>query len=78
MRSLVPIALLALLAGCGARGDLEPAEGRALPPAPYGAEEIPTPDDLLTPSTQARPTRSDELLQDSSERDSDPFDLPPD
>jgi hypothetical protein len=71
--------LLALaLAGCGSPGQLKPPEGQALPVAPYGARATPTPRDLLTPTTQQRPARSDELLRRSDERRSDEFDLPPD
>jgi PBP1b-binding outer membrane lipoprotein LpoB len=69
--------LALLLAGCGASRGLTPAEGQKLPPAPYGATATPTPNDLLTPNTQARPGRSDELLRNSDERRSDEFDLPP-
>ncbi|WP_010161293.1 MULTISPECIES: hypothetical protein [unclassified Sphingomonas] len=76
---LVPLALgtALLLAGCGASSALKPAEGRSLPVAPYGAKATPTPEDLLTPSNQARPERSDELLKQSQERRGDEFDLPP-
>jgi hypothetical protein len=69
---------LLLLAGCGSAGQLKPAPGEALPVAPYGATATPTPRDLLTPTTQQRPQRSDELLRRSEERRSDEFDLPPD
>ena len=64
------------LAGCGA-SRLKPAPGEALPVAPYGATATPTPGQLLTPSNQARPQRSDELLTASEDRRSDDFDLPP-
>ena len=53
------------------------AEGKALPPAPYGATATPTAKDLITPPTQARPTRDEELLKESKKRTPDPFDLPP-
>ena len=76
MRVFATILLLAL-AGCGARGPLKPEKGVALPVKPYGATATPTPDDLLTPGTQARPERSDELLKNSEERGRDDFDLPP-
>jgi hypothetical protein len=69
---------LLLLAGCGSAGQLKPAPGESLPVAPYGAAATPTPRDLLTPTTQQRPQRSDELLRRSEERRSDEFDLPPD
>ncbi|MFV0625325.1 hypothetical protein ACBY01_15115 [Sphingomonas sp. ac-8] len=76
-RSLLLGTVLLALAGCGARRDLRPAEGESLPPAPYGANATPTPGELLTPTTQQRPTRSDELLRESTERQDDPFDIPP-
>jgi len=66
-----------LLSGCGAATALKPAEGKALPMPPYGAKATPTPKELLTPSNQARPERSDELLKQSQERRGDEFDLPP-
>jgi len=77
-----PIAMLALLtlvlAGCGSRQHLAPAPGETLPVAAYGAEKPATPDELLTPSTQARPERNVELLRRSQRREPDPFDMPPD
>jgi len=66
-----------LIAGCGSSPGLQPAPGRALPVAPYGATATPSPRDLLTPTTQQRPQRSDELLRRSQERRADDFDLPP-
>lgn len=76
-RSILILAAALALAGCGSRRDLRPAEGRALPPAPYGATATPTPPQLVSPTTQQRPTRSDEILQQSTEREDDPFELPP-
>ncbi|HEU4961814.1 MAG TPA: hypothetical protein VFT56_15595 [Sphingomonas sp.] len=76
MKRLTVCAAL-LLAGCGSANQLKPAPGEALPPKPYGAAATPTPQQLLTPSTQARPQRNDELLKDSEKRQPDPFDLPP-
>jgi len=78
VRKLAAIGLAAAtLAGCGNRGPLEPPAGAALPPAPYGARATPTPNELLTPPVQTRPSRSDELLRNSEARRSDDFDLPP-
>ena len=74
--SLVLGAVLAL-AGCGAANGLKPLEGNSLPVAPLGATETPTAKQLLTPTTQARPDRSDELLRKSEARRGDDFDLPP-
>ena len=76
MKRLILVAALAL-GGCGAADGLKPAEGKPLPIAPYGAKAMPTPAQLLTPTTQQRPERSDELLKSSVPRRSDEFDLPP-
>jgi hypothetical protein len=65
------------LAACGSTQDLKPAPGTSLPVAPIGATATPTPGQLLTPSIQARPTRSNELLTQSKPRKPDEFDLPP-
>ena len=74
---LAPTLLSLALAGCGAAKELQPAKGASLPPAPYGATATPTANQLLTPTTQQRPQRSDELLKQSEARRSDEFDLPP-
>ena len=66
-----------VLAGCGSAVGLKPPPGSALPPAPYGATAQPTPTQLVTPTPQQRPQRSDELLTSSQERRADEFDLPP-
>lgn len=66
-----------LLAACGGREPLQPAEGEGMPVAPAMAQSEPTTDDLLEPTTQQRPERVDELLRRSQEREDDPFDLPP-
>ena len=76
MRYLIPLLLLGL-AACGSRGQLTPVAGSPLPVAPYAATATPTPDQLLSPSVQARPSRSDELLRSSEERQPSDFDLPP-
>ena len=70
---LVPL----MLAGCGSAVGLEPPPGATLPPAPYGSAVQPTPTELVTPTPQQRPQRSDELLKNSDERRADEFDLPP-
>ena len=76
--AFVPVvSLLLVLAGCGAAKELQPAPGRPLPVAPYGAKATPTPTPLITPTTQQRPQRSDELLRNSEQRRADDFDLPP-
>jgi hypothetical protein len=73
-------ALLALALGlgaCGKVGDLEPRSGNSLPPLAYGQKAQQSAEALTTPSAQARPARSDELLRRSERREEDPFDVPP-
>ncbi|MBN8808034.1 MAG: hypothetical protein J0I47_07325 [Sphingomonas sp.] len=77
MKRIVLVLALAALSGCGAARDLQPVAGRALPPAPYGATATPTPTQLLTASSQARPQRSDDVLTSSEVRQGNEFDLPP-
>lgn len=78
MKALVLAATAALLlGGCGSREALKPAQGVALPPAPYGADAQPTPPDLLKPAVQTRPARSDDLIESTDKRRSDKYDLPP-
>ena len=71
------LALALLLGGCGSAAELRPPEGQSLPVAPRGAAATPTANQLLTPTTQQRPERSDELLRRSDERRADEFDLSP-
>ncbi len=65
------------LAACGSRVPLRPVAGQGTPPVPALASAAPTTDQLLTPTTEARPERVDELLRRSEERQDDRFDLPP-
>ncbi|MFC4291192.1 hypothetical protein ACFOWX_02060 [Sphingorhabdus arenilitoris] len=74
---LCAFAALLVLAGCGKYGELEPQPGSKSLPVAYGQEKAETPDELLTPSPQARPGRSAEILSRSQRREDDPFDLPP-
>ena len=77
-RSLLLLAVLGTaLSACGARRELMPLKDHALPPAPYGREDKPGPDALLTPPVQAKPQRNIELRSRSEDREDDPFDLPP-
>uniref|UniRef100_UPI0035C9E0E1 hypothetical protein n=1 Tax=uncultured Sphingomonas sp. TaxID=158754 RepID=UPI0035C9E0E1 len=76
MKRLLVLGIV-LLGGCGAASSLKPADGQSLPVAPYGAKATPTPADLLKPTNQERPQRSDEVLTNSTERRSDEFNLPP-
>jgi len=77
MRTAILLGAALVLSGCGTSKGLAPPKGAALPPAPYGATVRPTATELLKPSNQARPERSDELLKSSEDRRSDEFDLPP-
>ena len=74
-----PILLLAAaaLGSCGRQVDLQPAAGQKLPVKPLMARTQPTPKDLLTRPTWAKPDRVDELEKRSQPRPADPFDLPP-
>lgn len=71
------VILASSLAACGKVGDLEPRTGQSLPPKAFGQKERQSAEALSTPSVQARPGRSDELLRRSERREDDPFDLPP-
>lgn len=70
-------AALLALGSCGHVADLKPAEGEHLPVKPLMARETPTPQELLTRPTYAKPDRVDELVKRSVPRPQDPFDLPP-
>lgn len=74
---LLLVAMSGMLSACGARRELQPLAGRALPAAPYGREDKPTADSLLKPPVQAKPERNVELRSRSQDRADDPFDLPP-
>jgi len=76
-RGLILCTAALALAGCGKREALVPLAGASMPPKPAMAAAAPTVDQLLTPSTQQRPGRSEELLQRSEERPDDRFNLPP-
>lgn len=78
MTRIAALAFLGLmLASCGGRVALTPEQGKTLPRKPVGAAATPTPEQLMTADTQARPERSDELLKRSEQRKDDKFDLPP-
>lgn len=76
VRVLLVVSALGL-AGCGRVSELRPATGQALPVKPLMARTTPTPAELLTPPTYARPVRVDDLVTRSEPRKADPFDLPP-
>jgi hypothetical protein len=74
---LASIAAFVALAGCGKVAPLHPAPGQTLPVKPALASTTPDAEQLLTPPTQARPERIDELMKRSQPRRVDRFDLPP-
>lgn len=71
------IGIAMCVVGCGKVGDLEPRTGNSLPPQAYGQTITQTAKVLTSPSVQARPGRTDELLKRSDRREDDPFDVPP-
>lgn len=79
MSRVIALAICVSLAvsACGGRVTLKPEPGTSLPVKPEEALTQPTVDEMITPSPQARPKRSDELLRRSEERRDDQFDLPP-
>src|SRR5918993_1951414 len=66
-----------IAASCGQTADLQPTPGEPLPVKPLLARATPTAEQLLTPPTNARPRRVDELIKRSEPREPDRFDLPP-
>ena len=76
-RTTFIIGVAMCVAGCGKVGDLEPRTGNSMPPQAYGQTTDQTAKILTTPSVQARPGRTDELLKRSERRGDDPFDIPP-
>lgn len=77
MKRIATAGLALVLGACAQQTDLEPLPGATLPPAPYGAPEPKSAEDLLERPVQAEPERSVELRTRSEEREQDPFDLPP-
>ena len=74
---IIAAAGIVLLASCGRVAELKPAAGQPLPVKPLMARTTPTPAELLTIPTYAKPNRVDELMKRSEPRPQDPFDLPP-
>ena len=75
-RVIAPAASL-LMCGCGRQVDLQRAPGQPLPVKPLMARTTPTPKELLTIPSYAKPDRVDELMKRSEPRPKDPFNLPP-
>ena len=76
-KPMLGLGLCLALAACGQRSDLVRSAGERGPAIPTGERTAPTFADQTTPTIQARPERSDEVLRQSEERKADPFDLPP-
>jgi hypothetical protein len=74
---VIAVSAALLVAGCGRVVDLKPAPGQPLPVRPLMARTTPTPNELLTIPTYAKPDRVDELVKRSEPRPQDPFNLPP-
>ena len=68
---------MSVIGACGKMAPLQPAPGQALPVKPLLAKTTPTAEQLVTPPTNARPERVDELIRRSQPRVPDRFDLPP-
>ena len=75
--AILALTALVLLAACGKKAVLRPADGQTLPPKSATAAGQPSVGDLLNPGTEARPTREDELVTKSKPLEPDRFDLPP-
>ncbi|NOW47338.1 putative small lipoprotein YifL [Novosphingobium sp. SG751A] len=75
--AIFPMIALLALAGCGTQGELKPAPGHQLPQPPIGRKDKPSANELLSQSSQARPSRNVELHTRSEPRTDDAFDLPP-
>ena len=73
----LPLLLPVLLAACGSARGLQPPPGVPLPVAALGAARPKTETELVTPTSQQRPERSDDLLRNGEQRRADEFDLPP-
>ncbi len=77
-RTILMLAAATLvLAGCGKKGMLKEAGTTPLPPKPRTAASQPTSAALLTPASQTRPTRFNEIVTQSQQLQSDRFDMPP-
>jgi predicted small lipoprotein YifL len=75
---LLPLLLLPLIAGCGARGDLQmpgnPVKSRV---KASSRSHVAKPEELLKPPPEARVPPAPTGEDPSTPRKDDPFDLPP-
>jgi predicted small lipoprotein YifL len=77
-KPLIALTIVALaLSACGAKKPLSRPAGDPVPPTAAAVDVAPDSDALVTPDSQARPDRSDEILKRSQRRGDDRFDLPP-
>jgi predicted small lipoprotein YifL len=76
-RAAILAGLALLISACGVRGPLEPEPGQPLPVQPETASRALTTEELLTPPPIARPSRVDETITRSQQREEDRFELPP-
>lgn len=76
-RVLLVFGIALTTTACGLVGDLEPRSGNAMQPQAYGQTAEQSAGGLTTPSVQARPGRTNELLKRSERREDDPFDIAP-
>ena len=74
---IIAVAAALAIGGCGRVTELKPAPGESLPVKPLLARATPTPRELLTIPTYAKPDRVDELMKRSEPRPQDQFNLPP-
>jgi hypothetical protein len=80
MRNALTLGLIlsvALISGCGRQVALRPKAGDPPVPTAAAAKAPETAEQLMTPSSQARPQRNIDILTRSEERAPDNFDLPP-
>jgi hypothetical protein len=73
----VALTLSLAVSACGSRVKLKLQQGASLPIKAEEASAQLTVNEMLTPTPQARPKRSDELITRSEERREDKFDIPP-
>ncbi len=75
--AMLGTAALMMLAGCGSSTALKPLPDMTAIPKAKNAQTAETAEQMMTPSTQAQPERTVDLLTRSQERGDDPFDKPP-